>query len=436
MKYPISPRLQLIRELAHREGGAGKVVLLVYDGLGGIPNNAAGQTELEAAETPNLDRLAAAGSLAVHDPIGPGFTPGSGIAHLSLFGHDPQVYEIGRGVLANFGARCFEPKVMQVGEVAARINFCTVEEQDGGLIVLDRRAGRIGDGPAAKLIALLNERVNIEGVDFRFFHSKEYRGVLHLRGEGWSGELIDTDPQATGVAPHQPAPVPEAKDDAAAQKTAQVVAEILRQAREALQELHPANFILTRGFDTYHKLPDFPAITGMKSVAVAAYPDYRGVARLLHMAVAETAEDVVNREREPGDKLEISVESEFDTIERVWNDYDFFFVHIKKTDSYGEDGNFDAKVKVIEQVDALIPRIEKLGPAVICVTGDHSTPTAMKAHSFHPVPVLFAGELVIPDDQDSFGERACARGGHGRVHGTDLLPLMMAYAGRLKKQGA
>ena len=436
MNYAITPKLELIRHLAQRNQKLGKVVLLVFDGLGGIASGPGGQTELEAAKTPNLDRLAAAGSLGVQDPIGPGFTPGSGIAHLSMFGYDPLQYEIGRGILANFGANCFKPDVMEHGEVAARINFCTVSENDGGLIVQDRRAGRIGDAPAAKLIALLNERVKVPGVDLTFYQSKEYRGVLHLRGQGWSGDLIDTDPQAVGVAPYEPAPTPEAAADQAARRTAEVVTEILRQARVALKDHHPANFILTRGFDTYRELPNFVDITGMRSVAIAAYPDYRGVARLLHMDVAETAEDVANRDRPVADKLEIGIASEFDTLERVWNDHDFFFLHIKKTDSYGEDGNFDAKVGIIEQVDALIGRLEKLGPAVICVSGDHSTPAAMKAHSFHPVPVLFSGELVIPDQSTTFGERACARGGHGRLHGTDLLPLMMAYAGRLAKHGA
>jgi 2,3-bisphosphoglycerate-independent phosphoglycerate mutase len=436
MSFPITPKLELISELANHDQGQGKVVLLVLDGLGGIGNGPGGKTELETAATPNLDHLADSGSLAQHDPIGPGFTPGSGIAHLSLFGHDPHVYEIGRGILANFGARCFEPDVMKPGEVAARINFCTVEENADGLILTDRRAGRIGDAIGVELVELLNRSVKIDGVDLKFFHSKEYRAVLHLRGQGWSGSLIDTDPQQTGVAPKTPAPTPDAADDPAAKKTAEVIAEVLRQARAALKDRHPANFILTRGFDTYRPLPDFPAITGMKSVAIAAYPDYRGVGRLLHMDVAATVEDIANRDRPADDKLEISVESEFDTLEKVWDDYDFFFVHIKKTDSYGEDGNFAAKVKVIEQVDALVPRLQALRPAAICVTGDHCTPTAMKAHSFHPVPVLFWGDTVLRDENATFGERACMKGGHGRIHGTDLLPLMMAYAGRLNKRGA
>jgi 2,3-bisphosphoglycerate-independent phosphoglycerate mutase len=154
------------------------------------------------------------------------------------------------------------------------------------------------------------------------------------------------------------------------------------------------------------------------------------------MAVVPTAEDAANRRRPPEDKAEITIESEFETLARVWNEFDFFFVHIKKTDSYGEDGNFDAKVRVIEQVDALLPRVEALQPAVLCVTGDHSTPAAMKRHSFHPVPALFSGKLVLPDEQVSFGERAAARGGHGRLNALDLLPLVMAYADRLAKHGA
>ncbi|NLH48246.1 MAG: 2,3-bisphosphoglycerate-independent phosphoglycerate mutase [Myxococcales bacterium] len=436
MNYPVTPRLHLIAQLANRKPNLGKIVLLIMDGLGGIASGPGGKTELETAQKPNLDRLARAGSLAGHDPIGPGFTPGSGIAHLSLFGYDPLVYEIGRGVLALFGARCFDADVMQPGEVAARVNFCAVEEKDGRLIVTDRRAGRIKDGPASDLVDLLNAQIKVDGVSFKFWHSKEHRAVLHLHGQGWSGNLIDTDPQATGVAPLDPAPTPEFAADPAARKTAAAVAEILQKAREALKDKHPANFILTRGFDTYKEFPHFTAQTGMKAACIAAYPDYRGVARLLGFEVVPNAEDIANRGKPAGERAEIAIASEFDTLERVWNDYDFFFMHIKKTDSYGEDGNFDAKVKIIEQVDEQVARIEKLGPAVLVVTGDHSTPAAMKTHSFHPVPVLFHGKLVIPDDQETLGERACARGGHGRLHGTDLLPLMMAYAGRLAKLGA
>jgi 2,3-bisphosphoglycerate-independent phosphoglycerate mutase len=436
MSHAINARLRLIQQLAERKANLGKVVLLVMDGLGGMASGPGGKTELEKAATPNLDRLAKAGSLGVHDPIAPGFTPGSGLAHLALFGYDPLAYEIGRGVLALFGARCFEKDVMQTGEVAARVNFCGVEEKDGKLLVADRRAGRIKDGPASDLVNLLNEKVKVPGVAFKFFHSKEHRAVLHLQGGGWSGALIDTDPQATGVPPHEPAPQPEAADDPAAQRTAKVVAEIIKGARAALRDKHPANFILTRGFDTFRALPSFPEITGMRAACIAAYPDYRGVARLLGMDVIATDIDLANRSKPPAERAEITIDAELAAVERVWNDCDFFFIHIKKTDSYGEDGNFDAKVKVIEQVDALMPRLEALGPAVLCVTGDHSTPAAMKRHSFHPVPVLFHGALVIPDEQTTFGERACARGGHGRVNGVDLLPLMMAYADRLAKHGA
>jgi len=436
MEFPITSHLQLISRLAERDEDGGKVVLLVLDGLGGMATGPDGKTELETAATPNFDRLAAKYALGLHDPIGPGFTPGSGLAHLALFGYDPLVYEIGRGVLALFGVRCFEDHVMHPGEVSARLNFCTVEEKDGKLIVLDRRAGRIKDGPASKLVDLLNEKVSVPGVDLAFHHSKEHRAVLHLKGGDWSGELIDTDPQDTGVAPHAPAPTKSAKTDPAAKRTAEVVAEILRQAREALKDLQPANFILTRGFDTYRKLPDFTQLTGMRAAAIAAYPDYRGIARLLHMTVVPTAVDHVNRDLDPGDRKPIEVADEIDALENQWDNFDFFFVHVKKTDSYGEDGNFDKKVEVIEMVDKLVPRIEALGPAVICVTGDHSTPAFMKTHSFHPVPTLFTGELVIPDGQTTFGERACIHGGIGRVHGYDLLPLMMAYAGRLAKHGA
>jgi len=436
MEYPITPHLQLIARLAQRKNIKSKIVLLVLDGLGGAATGPGGKTELETAFTPHLDALAAGGALGLHDPIGPGFTPGSGLAHLALFGYDPLVYEMGRGVLALFGARCFEPDVMQPGEVSARLNFCTVEENENGLLVTDRRAGRIQDGPADELVALLREKIRVPGVAVDFWHSKEHRAVMHLKGAGWSGALIDTDPQAVGVAPLAPAPVAGMENDPAARQTAEVVAEILRQARAVLRDRHPANFILTRGFDTYKKIPSLAELTGLRCAAIAAYPDYRGIARLVGMDVIATAPDIANRALAPGERQAIAVADEIDTLAQVWNDYDFFFVHVKKTDSYGEDGNFAAKVHVIEEVDALLPRISALGPDVLCVTGDHSTPAAMKSHSFHPVPTLISARLVIPDEAQTFGERACQRGGLGRVRGVDLLPLLLAYAGRLAKFGA
>jgi len=435
MQQNLTQQLQLIEHLAERTNKSSKIVLLVLDGLGGLPGPA-GRTELETARTPNLDRLAQGGALGAHDPIAPGFTPGSGLAHLALFGYDPLHYDVGRGVLALFGARCFKKDVMRKGEVAARINFCTVEPRNGGLVVTDRRAGRIKDGPAADLVARLREEVKIPGVEFDIWHSKEHRAVLHLKGAGWSGALADTDPQATGVAPLPPAPLAEAAGDPAAQKTAAVVKQIIDRAQAVLRDCHPANFILTRGYDTFKEFPHLPEITGMRCAAIAAYPDYRGVARLIGMDVVPCAEDLVNRSLPADQRTEISIESEFDTLQRVWNDYDFFFVHIKKTDSFGEDGNFAKKVEVIEHIDELMPRLLALNPDVLCVTGDHSTPAAMKTHSFHAVPLLLSAELAMPDEQTSFGERACLKGGLGRLRGTDLLPLMMACAGRLAKHGA
>ena len=436
MEFPITSQWQLVSRLALREGAKEKILLLILDGLGGMGTGPLGQTELEAADSPNLDRLAATGTLGLHDPIAPGFTPGSGLAHLALFGYDPLAYEFGRGVLALFGARCFEPEVMQPGEVAARINFCTVEENDGRLILTDRRAGRIKDAPARELVELLRAKIDVPGVDFDLWHSKEHRAVLHLKGQNWSGALIDTDPQATGVSPHEPAPNAAAANDPAAQKTAAAVAEILRQAREIMRDLKPANFLLTRGFDTYRKLPDITELTGMKCAAIAAYPDYRGLSRLVGMDVIATAADIANRAAPDAAPQDVSIEDEIDALEKHWPDYDYFFVHIKKTDSYGEDGNFEKKVGVIEHVDKLLPRLESLQPDIICVTGDHSTPAFMATHSFHPVPLLMKGKLVIPDEVSQFGERACMKGGLGRLRGTDLMPLMMAYAGRLAKHGA
>lgn len=401
----------LMRRLTRDEGG--KMVLLVMDGLGGLPRKPSGPTELEAANTPNLDELAALGSNGLSIPVARGVAPGSGPAHLALFGYDPLVYDVGRGVLSALGVG------MDIGptDVATRGNFCTIDE--GGL-VSDRRAGRIPTETGTALCEKL-AGISLPGVETEIRPVKEYRFVLVLRGEGLSGEVEDTDPQATG---HSPLKAEPSDDSPEAAKTAKLANQWLEQAAEILKDEHPANMALLRGFAQDPNLPKFSDVYQIKAACVAVYPMYKGVSKLVGMDVIPSeAEDT------PAD--------EFRRVADIWDDYDFVFCHIKPTDSRGEDGDFDGKVAVIEQVDAALPALMDLKPDVLVVTGDHSTPATWKAHSWHPVPtLLWAPATHMPDLAEVFGERECMTGALGQFPATDLLPMMLAHAGRLEKYGA
>lgn len=387
-----------------------KIVLLVLDGLGGLPLSPGGKTELETAKTPVLDRLAAEGSLGQTIPVRPGVTPGSGPAHLGLFGYDPIEYEIGRGVLEAVGVGLQVNK----GDVAVRGNFCTLGP-DG--LITDRRAGRISSESAQPAIAKL-QSIRIPGVSLEVRHVKEYRFAVVMRGAELRPEIADTDPQVTGKAP-----LPVTAHDPAAKKTADLFEHFVSEARKALADEPQANGITLRGFATDPGLPTYKESYGLQAACVAVYPMYKGVASLAGM-------DIISFEGEyPAD--------EFAAVKEAWADYDFFFVHIKKTDSMGEDGNFDGKVKVIESVDAALPGLLELNPDVLMVTGDHSTPAKLRSHSWHPVPfLLWAPAAHMQDRQDHFGERACAAGGLGTILAIEAMPLALAHALRMNKYGA
>ncbi len=383
--------------------------MLVMDGIGGLPLEPHGLTELETARTPHLDDLAAKGICGLQLPIGSGITPGSGPGHLSLFGYDPVKYQVGRGVLAALGSG-FD---LQPQDVAARGNFCTVDENG---VVVDRRAGRISSETNAKLCEKLCTQVSC-GADIFVQTVKEHRFLLVLRGKDLSGGLFDTDPQVVGSKPLEPRGVSHH-----AEKTVKIVKEFVDQAKHILADEHPANMILLRGFSKKPDWPQFPKTFRLKSAAIAAYPMYRGLAKLIGMDVLETGQ---------------TIEEEVATLKHHWNKYDFFFVHVKKTDSYGEDGNFTNKASIIEEVDGMIPRIMELKPDVVIVTGDHSTPSLLKSHSWHPVPVLLYSKQCRPDEVTTFGERACMRGGLGpRLPAVELVPIALANAQRLEKFGA
>ncbi len=403
---------ELYRKLAQTNDS--KITLLVLDGLGGLPFTSNGLTELEAAYTPNMDRLAREGSSGRSIPVRPGIAPGSGPAHLSLFSYDPVKYDIGRGVLEALGIG-FD---LGPNDLAARGNFATVDENG---LVIDRRAGRIPTEECVRLTKKLQENTSLadEGYEIFVLPVKEHRFVLVVRGPGLGGQLTETDPLVTGKPP---LPVRDESGTPEGERTARLINKWIEQARAVLADEPRANSLNLRGLAKEPGLPKFPEIYQMRAAAIAVYPMYKGVARLVGMEVIDFEGDRPHHE--------------IDALARVWNDYDFFFVHIKKTDSYGEDGNFEAKMREIEAVDQVLPQLLSLGPTVLIITGDHSTPAKLRSHSYHPVPTLFWGQDVMPDRVQVFGERPSERGAMGLFHATAIVPWAMGYAGRLMRFGA
>jgi 2,3-bisphosphoglycerate-independent phosphoglycerate mutase len=395
-------------DLAQPQGG--RIVLLVLDGLGGLPHPETGRTELETAVTPNLDRLARGATLGLSQPVGWGITPGSGPGHLGLFGYDPVRYNIGRGVLSALGVGF----PLEVGDVATRLNFATA---DAAGRITDRRAGRPPDTENARLVARLRAEVRApEGVQLFFESEKEHRLVLILRRPGLSAALSDTDPQETGVAPLAVRPlVPEAAE------SARIVQQVLDEAARVLADEPAANAVLARGFAEFGRYPTLAERFRLRAHAIARYPMYRGLARLLGMEV------------HPGPR---SDEESLVVLAARFEDFDYHFVHFKAIDSRGEDGDFAAKVAAIEEIDRLLPRVEELAPDVLVVTGDHSTPAGYGAHTWHPVPLLLASRWARPAAVEGFGERECARGELGVFPARDIMTLALAHAGRLAKFGA
>jgi len=398
--------LELIRGLSRPS--LSKIVLLVIDGLGGLPHPKTGKTELETANTPNLDKLTAGGICGLTDPISPGITPGSTPGHLALFGYDPLKFNIGRGVVEAVGID-FDIKPE---DIAARGNFCTVDKE--GLIT-DRRAGRITTEKCAELCQLLGGLV-IDGVKLSVLPVREHRFVVVFRGKGLGPNVSDSDPQRAGVVPKAVTALNPQADQMAV-----VANRFVEQAKIILAKHQPANMLLLRGFSQRPKLPTMPEVYRLKPAAIAAYPMYRGLAKLVGMQVLNTG---------------MTIAEEMATLKENYNAYDFFFLHIKGTDSAGEDGDFERKVKIIEEADKSLPVLTGLNPDVIVVTGDHSTPATLKGHSWHPLPIVLYSEWCRPDRVGEFTESACISGGLGRFPANQIMPLAMAHALKLAKFGA
>lgn len=385
-----------------------RIVMLVADGLGGLPLEPGGMTELETARTPNLDALAVRGVQGGSIPVFPGIAPGSGPGHLALFGYDPIKYQIGRGALEATGIQL----ALGPNDVAARGNFCTLDAEGR---ISDRRAGRISSEESAPLAERLNA-VRIPGVEVVVRPVKEHRFVVAFRGEGLQGDVDDTDPQATGVPP-----LAAAARSPGSARTAQVADQFVRQATELLRGESRANGLTLRGFASPPALPSFEEVYGLRAAAIVVYPMYKGLAQLVGMTNVGAAK---------------SLEDQVAVLRQVWNDYDFFFLHFKYTDSTGEDGNFAEKVRQIEALDAAIPSIMALQPTVMIVTGDHSTPSFLRSHSWHPVPTLLVSDCCRPDPCQAFSERESVRGGLGQFEARYLMPLALSNAGRMGKFGA
>jgi 2,3-bisphosphoglycerate-independent phosphoglycerate mutase len=385
-----------------------KIVMLVIDGLGGLPHLESGKTELETAFTPNIDKLAAVGNCGLTQPVGEGITPGSAPGHLALFGYNPLTYSIGRGVLEALGID-FD---LEPGDIVARGNFCTINKN--GLIT-DRRAGRISTEDNIKICRLL-DGMDIEGIKIIVRPVKEHRFIVVLRGGGLNPDLSDTDPQLLGIEPKTVrALCPEAE------LSTRIVNTFLSRVKNILASQYPANYLLLRGFSNRPGFPTLAEIYKLKPAAIASYPMYRGLAKVVGMTVLPTGSSI-------GDELK--------SLERYYADYDFFFIHVKGADAAGEDGDFARKILVIEEVDAVIPRLLKLKPEVLLIAGDHSTPAVLKGHSWHDVPCLLYSENCRPDGIIKFGESSCSRGSLGRLAATSLMPLAMAHALKFTKFGA
>lgn len=390
-------------------GASSTIMLVVLDGLGGLPLSPSGRTELEAARTPNLDHIASASSLGMLLPVAPGITPGSGPGHLALFGYDPKEYVVGRGALSALGVGLdLEP-----GDVAVRLNLATLD-LDGR--VVDRRAGRPSDDEGRRIVGLLRERISLgDEAEFFLTHVKEHRAVLVLRGEGLGADIADTDPQEIGVAP-----LPPRSLDPSSERTGRVMERFLTQSRELIRDEAPVSGLLARGFARYEVFPSLKDRFGLSAVAVACYPMYRGVARLVGMEIPGTPS---------------SDEQAVALMEEQFGSAGFHFLHFKAPDARGEDQDFDAKVAAIEAIDEMIPRLSSLGADVLAVTGDHSTPARLGAHSWHHVPVLLASESARPTGS-AFSESECRTGDLGVIEAKHLMSLMLAHAGRLRKFGA
>ncbi|MCB0831957.1 MAG: 2,3-bisphosphoglycerate-independent phosphoglycerate mutase [Bacteroidetes bacterium] len=401
---------ELLQRLSQKTDS--KIVLLVMDGLGGIRTRERPKTELELAKIPNLNKLASESVLGRIIPASWGITPGSGPAHFSLFGYDPidSNIQVGRGVLEALGL----DMKLQPGDVATRCNFATIDSKG---LLSDRRAGRIPTEECERLCELLTSKIKkIDDVKVIIKAGEQYRFVVVFRGKRLSGNINDTDPQTIGVKS-----LPAVANDSASKRTAKIANQFIAKANQTLKSESRANSVLMRGFSVLPHIPSMGERFHLNPACIASFPLYRGVASVVGMKILSTG---------------MEVEEEFKTLADHWSEHDFFFLHVKKTDSYGEDGNPEGKMKIMEQVDRLLPSLLDLKPDVLMITGDHATPPPMRSHSWHPVPFLLHSTVCSFDDTTAFNETECAKGHLGTIPSHAIIELALANAGKLKKFGA
>lgn len=394
-----------------------KIVKIILDGVGDLPVKD-GKTPLELASTPNLDLLTKKSATGLHIPVDYGITPGSGPGHLGIFGYNPSEITIGRGVLEALGVGI----ELKETDVAVRGNFATVKYENGIPIILDRRAGRISTEENRRLIEKISPYVrHIDEAEIILKSGMEHRFVVVFRFKERMPQKIstinDTDPQVVGKPPLSPQGFDEITE-----KVAKIAQKFIEITAQVLKEETRANFVLLRGFSVKPELENFQERYGLRAACIATYPMYKGLASLVGMEILSLENQDLN--------------SQIKVLREKWKEFDYFFIHIKKTDSFGEDGNYEGKVKVIEEFDRILPEILNLTPAVICITGDHSTPCIMKSHSWHPVPVLIYSPYVLGGTSTRFTERECLKGELGIFYSYKLMPLLLAHSGKLKKFGA
>ncbi|MFM2295522.1 MAG: hypothetical protein RLZZ350_1935 [Verrucomicrobiota bacterium] len=391
-----------------------KLALVVLDGLGDIATKEQNYlTPLEAAHTPNLDALAKNSAQGRMIPVAPGITPGSGPGHLALFGYDPIEFQVGRGVIEALGLGI----ELKSGDVCARANFATLDAKG---IVTDRRAGRIPTETCEKLVAMLAAKIKkIGDTQVIIKAGKEHRFVVVFRGQGLEGPLTDADPNREGFA--IPTVKPRDAKNAKQKKMAKLITDFYKAALPIIAKQKPANGFLMRGIAHQPKIPLFETRYKMKPAAIAVYPMYKGLSQLVGMVKIEGPQ---------------SIKEQFERYLADYDKYDFFFIHYKYTDKAGEDGNFAAKKKAIEDFDAALPILLKKKPDVIAITGDHSTPCSMKGHSWHPQPVLLHSATSGSDKLERFTDTGANSGSLGVFEAKFLMRLMQANAKAFDKYGA
>ena len=393
-----------------------KIVLFVLDGVGGIPYPKL--TELESAKTPSLDKLVKKSETGAHIPILSGLTPGSGAAHLSLFGYDPLSYNIGRGILEALGLDVH----VTDKDLLIRVNFSTAKGNGAKIIITDRRDGRITTETNKRVIKILQSKIkNIDGVGVEFIPGLEHRFVCKLKFkrklESTESMIVDTDPEEVGVPPLAPKNI-----NKKSLKVSKIITKLISLIRIALKNEKRANYVLLRGFSVFPKIPTIQSLYGLRAASIVTYPMYKGISKLVGMTPLRVKGS--------------SIESQVQTLKEEFDNYDFFYFHIKKTDSFGEDGNFREKIKVIENFDKQLEKVLKLRFDVVCITGDHSTPSKMKSHSWHPVPVIINSKNSFYGTSKRFTEKECIKGMMGLFEGKNLMNFILAHAEMLSKFGA